>query len=232
MIETVDIVESLVSQLDFTFIIDSCTDNLDGTYTLATCNTYQLQTLPNCPISIDGSSYVITEVVNNQSITIKGTSKPIVTEFAIPKPFYFHGTAIKTNIELSKIDTFNKFPMVYLLEVLQDRFFARDEVNERETDLRLFFLAPSKFGEWTTDDHYKGAILPMRNLAYQFIKVLNDSKLINNFAEYTLINRVNFGVYVTDKGNESRIFNDDLSGVEMRITLPIKRNLNCNNCLT
>ena len=44
-----------------------------------------------------------------------------------------------------------------------------------------------------------------------------------------MINRANFGVYVTDKGNESRIFNDNMSGVELRITLPIKKDLTCIN---
>jgi hypothetical protein len=228
--ETVDIVNDLVNLLDYTFTIENAIDNGDGTYVLETCNTYHLQALPNCPILIDGSSYIITEVQSNEFIVVRGASLPVVTEFAVPKPFYFHGTAIKTNLELSQIDTFNKFPMVYLLEVLTDTIQNDDSSLDREADLRLFFLAPSNFQDWKTDDHYTGAILPMRSLAYNFIDILNKSTKIARFDSYTLTNRVNFGVYVTDRGNTERIFNDNMSGVEMRITLPIKKDLTCNGC--
>lgn len=228
--ETVEIVRDLVNELDFTFVINNAIDNLDGTYTLETCNTYHLQATPNCPITIDGSQYTILEVQSNEYITIKGASLPVVTEFAVPKPYYFHGTVLKTNEELNRIEFFNKFPMVYLLEVITDTFFNEDEAVERESDLRLFFLTSANFQDWKTGDHYKEAILPMRSLAYNFINVLNTSKKISNFAQYSLINRVNFGVYATDKGNTQRIFNDNMSGVELRITLPIKLDYSCKIC--
>lgn len=229
--ETVEIVRDLVNLLDFTFVIDNATDNGDGTYTLESCNTYHLQATPNCPIIIDGSSYTITEVQSNEYIIVKGASIPVVTEFAVPKPYYFHGTVLNTNVELSRIDYFNKFPMVYLLEVITDTFNNEDEAVERESDLRLFFLTSANFQDWKTGDHYKEAILPMRSLAYNFINILNSNKIISNFAQYSMVNRVNFGVYVTDKGNTERIFNDNMSGVELRLTLPIKRDLSCKiNC--
>ena len=114
--------------------------------------------------------------------------------------------------------------------VLTDTIQNDDSSLDREADLRLFFLAPSNFQDWKTDDHYTGAILPMRSLAYNFIDILNKSTKIARFDSYTLTNRVNFGVYVTDRGNTERIFNDNMSGVEMRITLPIKKDLTCNGC--
>jgi len=227
--ETVDIIRDFVELLDFQFDITSAVDNGDGTYTLFACKTYQIQPLPNCPLVIDGVKYTVKSVDNNVSITIAGPSIPTVTQFQIPKPYYFHGTVIKTNLELSQIKKqMDKMPLVYLLEVLVDNFNNNSEVPlDRTSDLRLFFLAPSNFSEWKTTDHYTGAILQMRNLAYQFISILNKSRIIDEFDDYELINRVNFGVYVTDKGNTKRIFNEQLSGVELRINLPINRIFDC-----
>jgi len=227
IVETVDIVRSLVSELNKTINIDSIVDNLDGTYTVETCDTYYLH---EClKITIDAVTYTVKSVEKNVSFVIKGDVLPTATSFELPAPFYFHGTVIQTNQELINFDQFDKLPMAYLLEVLEDDFFNRDEINDRESDIRLFFLTTANFADWKTGDHYKSAIEPMRSVAYNFINVLNNSKLINIFATYTLINRVNFGVYTTDKGNTKNIFNDNMSGVELRLTLPIRKVLNCNN---
>ena len=226
-VETVDVVKSLVSLLEFTYIIDNIIDNGDGTYTLESCNTYHLHEF--LIITIDALEYTIQSTVYNESITITGNPLPTATSFDIPAPFYFHGTVIKTNLELINLDQFDKMPMVYLLEVLEDDFLHRDEIIDRNSDLRLFFLTSANFTEWKTGDHYKNAIEPMRSLAYNFIDAVDSSKIIDTFAIYSMINRANFGVYVTDKGNESRIFNDNMSGVELRIPLPIKKDLTCIN---
>jgi hypothetical protein len=120
--------------------------------------------------------------------------------------------------------------MIYLLEVLEDTFFNRDAQNERESDLRLFFLTQANFVDWKTQDTYTNAITPMREMAYQFIDTLNKSKKIGIFAEYRLVNHTKFGVYVTDKGYEQRIFDDNLAGVELRINLPILQENDCKVC--
>ena len=226
--QTVDIVRELVESLTFTFNIDSIVDNGDGTYTLNGCKTYQLQAMPNCTIEIGGLPYTITNVEHNESITITGNPVPTVNSFTVPAPFYFHGTVIQTNLELSQIEFFDRIPMVYLLEVLEDNYNNNSEIPlDRESSLRLFFLTNADFTDWKTSDHYKNAVLPMRNLADGFIHALNGNKFIDNFDNYTLINRVNFGVYTTDKGYTQQIFNDNLSGVEMQVTLPILPEFRC-----
>jgi len=179
-VETVDVVKSLVSLLEFTYIIDNIIDNGDGTYTLESCNTYHLHEF--LIITIDALEYTIQSTVYNESITITGNPLPTATSFDIPAPFYFHGTVIKTNLELINLDQFDKMPMVYLLEVLEDDFLHRDEIIDRNSDLRLFFLTSANFTEWKTGDHYKNAIEPMRSLAYNFIDAVDSSKIIDTFA--------------------------------------------------
>lgn len=231
--ETVDIVNDLVSELEFPVIIKLITDNGDGTYTLSTCDTYHLQ---ECfKIDYNSAQWTITGVVKDTSITIKpvldSTPAPTELTFDAYSPYYFHGTVIQTNLELEQISNSSlKTPMIYLLEVLEDRFFNRDNQNERETDLRLFFLTQANFVDWKTQDTYTNAIEPMRSLCYSFIETLNKSKKIGIFAEYRLVNHTKFGVYVTDKGYENRIFNDNLAGVELRITLPVLQENDCNIC--
>jgi len=230
--ETVDIVKSLVDSMSFTMTISSIIDNGDGTYTLNSCNTYYLQ---ECfKVVYEGVSWTITNVDKNVSITIKpvlGTPPiPTTLELNVYDPYYFHGTVIQTNLELEQISNSSlKTPMIYLLEVLEDTFFNDDNRLEREADLRLFFLTQANFVDWKTQDTYNNAIAPMRSLCYSFIDTLNSSKIISNFAQYRVINHTKFGVYMTDKGYEKRIFDDNLAGVELRITLPVVRVNNCNN---
>ena len=231
--ETVDIVKDLVSSMSFTFVATAMVDN-GGTYTFTTCNTYHLQ---ECfEVTIDGAVFTITDVNKNVSITVKpildSTPAPTVLTFSIYNPYYFYGTVIQTNLELEQISNSSaKTPMIYLLEVAEDKFFSNDNQLERESDLRIFFLTQANFVDWKTQDTYENAINPMRSLCYSFIDTLKASKIIGRFNEYRLTNHTKFGVYMTDKGYEQRIFNDNLAGVEMRISLPILQSNTCeSNC--
>jgi len=230
--ETVDIVKDLVGSMSFTMDLTLINDNADGTYTLYGCNTYHLQ---ECfKVNYEGASWTITNVDKNTSITIKpvldSTPIPTTLELDVYDPYYFHGTVIQTNLELEQISNSSlKTPMIYLLEVLEDTFYNDDNALEREADLRLFFLTQANFVDWKTQDTYNNAIEPMRSLCYSFIDTLNASKIISNFAQFRVINYTKFGVYMTDKGYEKRVFNDNLAGVELRISLPIKRVNNCKN---
>ena len=162
--ETVDIVNDLVAELDLTVTISTINDNGDGTYTLYTCDTKWLQ---ECfKITYESAQWTITNVVKDDSITIKplldSTPAPTELSFEAYSPYYFHGTVIQTNLELEQISNSSlKTPMIYLLEVLEDTFFNRDAQNERESDLRLFFLTQANFVDWKTQDTYTNAITPI-----------------------------------------------------------------------
>ncbi len=68
MREIVDIIENIVNGLSFTTTIKTVTDNGNGTYTLGVCCTYHVQ--PFCNVTINAVSYRVTDIVNNESITI------------------------------------------------------------------------------------------------------------------------------------------------------------------
>jgi hypothetical protein len=236
MRETVDIVEDLISQLDIVVPFDTITDNGDGTYTIESCNTGYL--FPCYKFDLGGVIYTVQnevgkEFVFNERFTIKGNIIPTATELTLDALKYYHGTVIATKEELDRKElSSDKFPMAFLLEVLEDDFNNADYSRiDRNSELRLFFLSETDENNWNTEEHYEFSIKPMRNLLYKFISHLNGSNLIGEFNSYKAINHAKFGVFVSSKGGHTqRIFNDKLSGVELRIDLPILKSRKCISC--
>lgn len=231
--ETVDIIREIVEGLELTFFAKTITDNGNGTFTLATNDTLHLQ--ENFPLVIGVNSYTIKTVTKDVSIVLSGSVIPNVTSFEVYTPRYYHGTVIKAKGEMENgvnaHNIYDRTPFIYLKEILTDKVNSKFKVTpfEKETSLQLLFLTQSKLHDWKTTDHYEKSIYPMANLVKNFINALYDSKHIGRFEDYETINHVNFGVYVTDKGNTKSIFSDQLSGVELNITLPFRKQpLACN----
>ena len=227
-IETVDIVESLVNSINLTFTATSIVDLTGGFYQLFTCNTLHLQAC-NFTLSIDGNDYYITEVIKDTSITISGPTLPTSLSFQVYAPFYFHGTILATKNETDNImDSVDKTPMVFLLETIRDEFKGVEDMTDRISPLRMFFLTQSDWQDNSTDDHYTNAIEPMRNLVYNFLDVLKGSRIINNFnqLEYTIINHTLFAEYI--KGSYGpAIFDSNLTGCELQFNLEVRKNFEC-----
>lgn len=225
-----DIIETLVNQLTFTETINNLIDNVDGTYTIEVCNTFHTQ--PICStITIGATSYKVTQVVNNTSITFIATALPVGTTFSIEGPKYFHGTRIAINNELTKITQgSNKFPFVFVWEVIRENFNLDDEARiERNSDLRIFFLGQRPPGVDKTDTLYADAVVPMWNLAHEFVKLLKNNVGIGELdGNFTLINFAKFGVEAQQGATDS-FFNEELSGTELRIDLPILKKFTCSD---
>jgi hypothetical protein len=234
--ETVDIVKELISQLDIIVKFNSIVDNGDGTYTIETCNTGYLA--PMYEFDIYGVKYKVLNEVGkefefNKRFTLKGSIIPSVEKLVLNSLKYYHGTVIATKEELSRKElSSDKFPMAYLLEVLKDDFKNKDDSRiDRVSPLRLFFLSETDENNWTTEEHYEFSIKPMRNLVYRFISHLNGSSTIGEFDDWSAENHAKFGVYISSKGGHTqRVFDDKLSGVELRINLPILKSRVCNPC--
>jgi hypothetical protein len=155
----------------------------------------------------------------------------VVSSFTLPTVHFFHGTVKETNITLTKrqFDT-QKTPLVYLLEIFSERFNEDVDEFERVSDLRLFFLTHANFEEWEVDDFYANSIKPMQRLTQHFIDTLNKQVRVQQIRDYELTNLSRFGVYVNNKGFESTLFEDKLSGVELRISLELRKPTDCSGC--
>ena len=228
--ETWRIVEDLLQNMSFTLSGGSnvWTDNLDGTFTLLLCKTYWLETQET--ITINSVDYSIIEVVKDTSVTITSISAPLLNTFTIDAPNFYSGTIIQTNLELSQDskDVSARTPMAYLFRDIEDTFLPLDSVIERETPIRLFFLDDENFADMSSESNSDEVLEPMRQMAYYFVnEILEKNKKIGKLdANYSIRDYSKFGVE-NASGYTENIFNDQLSGVELSITIPILRDYTC-----
>ena len=226
-------ISNLVSEIAPTVTIDAVADNGDGTYTIYSCNTYYLK--EGKTVTIDAVDYRVRSVVKDTSFIISGSVLPIADDFALYTPFFFHGTPIAIQKELSQIKRGkDKTPVFLLHEIVREQNFSRnfESVIEKEVDVQLFIMDTSKFNEWTTDDHYNVCIVPMRSLLELFIdKMVADKKLFDTLElDYEVIPRANFGVFSDQKGNLTELYTDYFSGNQLNITIKIRKQQCVANC--
>lgn len=217
---TVDILEDFINSIELTGSVLSYATS-GATTTLNVAKTYHARAF--IYIDVDGTSYKVNSVVNNQSITIEGTPADPQT-YTVPNPHYFHGTPIMTNSHISRADTDQKFPMIYLYEILREKDLNPLSSIRRESDLRLFFLDTCNLEEWSTDDLYTYRLLGLNNLVDEFIEAARKYTccFYLDDTDFERINRPNWGTFVDMKGNLAHIFDEDCTGIDLSFTLPIK----------
>lgn len=231
MIETIDIVKDLVNNLNLQLNIKSVNSD-DNLHTIEVCNSYYLSgqyeesNTPNT-IEINSNTYDIISV-NGTEIVLRGDYTPTTGVFTIANPFFFHGTITQTNNELSQISNcFEKYPAIYLRRTFVETWNRSSEI-EREAQLTLYFLTQANFEHWQTENFDTYAIKPMRKLCYAFIDKINNNKQLSKSNDWQITDNIKFATFVTEKGYENQKFNDTLSGVQLDITLNIRRNYKCN----
>lgn len=239
MFTTTTFIKSIVESLEFTEQISNI--SISGSETqFETCNTHHVTT--GNYIYINGTKYLVVDFEINSWIAIKGVLTGTETTYKILPPFFFNGTPMQVQNVLANIRSWkNKLPLVYLLEIIkEERFDSRINKIDRIAELRLFFLMSSNFEDWDVSQHYSLAIQPMDNFLGDFIANLRNNNSIGEFDRYETINRANFGVYISKpskrsgkyEDNITKLIDENVSGVELKIDLPIKKDacFNVNQC--
>lgn len=234
---TVDIIGSLFAEFlaGAEAIVKEWTIISGSEYRIDTCDTgwITLKTV----LQIGGEPYTVKSIVQGESITILdpgGSGNPVLNlTFPMPNVNYFHNTRFGQRAEVGEIPDINdRVPMFWLYEVFEETFNNDDElVLDRTSPLRLFFLDNSNFEDWNNDEHYTFIINPMLNLAESFIEFLKNNPRIQQFEQHLVTSHKNFGE-VSDSGHVASYLGDEVSGVQVRITLPIDKDLTCNDCIT
>lgn len=244
MVQTVDIIEELLQNLNTDLVVSSVMDLGNNTYKLTTCNTQYLNTLYKFTL-LQGVEAKVTAFEFNKSVTIKVENyTPEAITYVLPKPRYDHGTIRAVNEERNEIPySEGKYPYIYLLERMREGFFRDPETRlDRNSPLKMFFLTNYKTeGNWQTDEHYAEIIEPMSNVRENFLILLEGSSLVNDETFKTGVDRetwfgdnyVKFGTYREDSGNIKSLMDEDVSGVGLEINVIFNKNLKCkpNGCL-
>lgn len=219
--------EPIINQIDKSVICQSVTDNNDGTYTFD-CNYTKWATV-GYSVTIGLDDYTITDFVCNESITVSGASLPTVLTFDLYAPIYKHGTILKVASELNKLKAKHlRTPMIFLHEIIEEnRHLDPLDVIDNDVDCRIYFLTEYDSKNWTQEDSSEKGVQPMRALCNEFIKALSVSQYV---APLNGIGNVkNFPVFgnTTENGTIKNIFNEVLSGVQLKISIPFLKDCDC-----
>jgi len=222
---TVDFIEGIVDDMTPTITIESVVDNGDGTQTLTTCDTYWIRKYLD--ITINSVEYSVLSFVKDTSITISSATLVTSTSFVLTAPYYFHGSPMQVNNEfLIQKNEANKYPLVYLVESLTDSHYDELDSKDKDMNLRIFFLDSFANKNDEVDAHYTNVIVPLNASLNYFVELLKSDSTTLPFS-YDVTNRVKVGVYSTNQGNTSQIFEDPLDGVEFVATVTTLKSTNC-----
>lgn len=225
--QTFERLQPVINSMDKSIICQSVVDNGNGTYTFA-CNRTKWA-IKGYPVSIGGNDYQITNVSYNDSITVSGTILPVVLTFDLYAPFFKHGTIKTVAKELTEKKSYkDKLPLIFLHETVQENVhFNTEDALDYESDCRIYFLTDCNYSDWTQIDGDTLAIKPMRALCNEFIKALAQSQYVAELETVgQVLNHNIFGTYDSN-GITKNIFNEYLSGVQLRISIPFQKECEC-----
>lgn len=201
-------------------------------YTLTTASTFDIK--KGQYISVLGFDVYVIEVVTDTSIKVE-TSEDLnaAVEWASLQPYFYYGDPIDINNEINRgnMDTDTKYPAVIMFEVQRQRYF-RDRANlyDSEPSVRLFFMDQANYQDYSIDDLY-GVVDRMQDLALEFIDQLDIEKGVYiQDSEYLINKHSKWGVKVirNRRTASETIFDNNLTGVELNIDIPLSKTLQFN----
>ena len=220
MSNLVDIIEGIISKIDLNLTVKSTDGQL-----IELCNTLHI-TVGKIVKDELGNEYRVTDIVFNESITVVPIdSAPLFSGSTVvaPEITFLHGSPISTNEEYNKVldrDSLKKTPFIWLLESYEYENGSRDSSIVASYSARLFFL-DLYYREWLNDEHNELAIKPMENLVRAFKNVIETDYSFKTLDSFRSRVRPRFGVEVANKGSRDKIINEDLSGVEVNMSIEL-----------
>ena len=223
----VKILKAVISEMIIIVKVDSFTDNSDGTFNITSCNP---QYLNSCSyFTVDGNDYFVQEFDGEESLKIKGTPA-LDNDFVIPPPLFIADTPMGANNNLiGKVADISRLPFIWLLEDFPTNYDLSSSVSV-QSRVRLFFMNTNKESEWLEGTHRSECIEPMTNLCNELLINIK-KKVSGKLDKFTIKNRIRFGRYQDNKGHDQKIIDENLSGVELDLEVPIKKwAVGCDKC--
>lgn len=182
-------------------------------------------------VTIGGVNYKVTAIdANTPSFTVRSTSAPAGTQYKTGYPFWLHGRFLAADLELKhQADANRKYPIIYLAENYntEENLDPTQQVGETVT-CSIFIMAPANFADWNTVQHYSNVIDAMDTIGNDFITLIKSNPFIQykEFEQLERIRHPKWGLIREYKGGSDNIFTDNLSGIEMRLSIPIRKAIN------
>jgi hypothetical protein len=212
------IIEAIPRELQITSVVDS---------TLFVCETTGWLTI-NKIITINGLKYKITSIENNVSFVVEpyNHTTPVslnTTEVIQNKITCFDGKPSAVNNEYLLIDEYtrNKTPFSWLYEDQDINGASIDSAFTAEYNNTRIFLLDWTDQAWNNSEHNNYVIKPMENLAKLIVSYVEGSYDFRKPEGYRIKKHVRFGVNKPNKGDNGKIIDEDLSGVELKINLQL-----------
>jgi len=231
MIQLVDLLENVVSDLQLNVKVKSITANANGTFTLSVDNTWYLHSGKYFKLGTD--FYKVVDFTLNTSLTIKPfehENTPTTGTYTLENPIYHHGKVKPTLQYVGGIKNwYKKPPLVWVYEI-----FSRNRPSEPDTaidsqgQVRILFLMTNKWNDWTTDDHYTQVINPLNQVVDEFESKLRDYRGVGLLGSQDRVNHANFGSYSIESptATEQNLLNLHLSGIEYAPDIPLTKSCN------
>lgn len=181
---------------------------------------------------LGGKLWRITEIDIDGVITCtKPTGATNLVKYqvlTIKQPIFIFGTRINANNDYLKLgrDSRLKLPLIWLVESVSEEEYGVKSNLERKSSIRVLFLDDNNPKQYQTNDYRLNVVSPMIGLKNAFIKAVLDNRLFNELDSWNTRPFTRLGTE-SEKGFEANILDENLSGVELSITLPIRK-VNCN----
>ncbi len=182
-------------------------DSLSNTYTVT---------------AVDHVAFTIT-VTPNGAYVFTGTLLVLI------RPYFFVGTPIATNKEWAKFnaDERKKVPFAWMIDPTTETFMNKQDTLERESDLHMVFLDSNNTEQWATTDTHDNRLQAIYNMVDEFVETIRRNPLFfSDELEYTTKNFTKFGKE-TSEGMVANIIDANLTGVDLRLTLPVNDRGEC-----
>ena len=227
-LKPIEILKDTIESVAHRIRIDSVVSLGSNQYRINTCNTLYLRTYKK--VTIDSVEYEVVDFTINEYITLQatdGTDQPVTVEFFdIQVPLFIFGSPKLVSGELVKRISNGDvvWPYIWLVEISNTQGTLDPAAAVTLTpSFNLFFLDSNDKYNWSIQEHYDNDVYVMSNYINFFIAIIKSRRDIydSDSITYTTTNHVNFGDYIVDEGNDTKILNDDVTGVQLQIDLPI-----------
>lgn len=181
----------------------------------------------NSYLSIEGTKYLITDLTDS-TITIDASlDNSERFDYSLDLPFCINGTPRQVNAERDmKRKTVKVTPLFYIFEPIVENFNDILNAVEREVEVRIAIMSNYKKAQFT-EAIYETSIDAMRYLTEHFIANIPSGDVKKEELKYTMTSYAKYGQFIDKSGSTKNIFNEELSGIELKLNAPLWRKTNC-----